>query len=284
MATGAAWRSVQAADEPPDRRPLDVEDLTDALVRAGGLWRELVGVPQTASTNAHVAEAAHRGAAEGLVVTAEYQSRGRGRLDRGWQSPPGAGLTVSVLLRPEQVAISRWPWLPLLTGVAVAEATGRIAAVEIGLKWPNDVLVGGRKLAGILLERVGGSSAPAAVVGIGLNVTTTVEELVGPSATSLLLEGATTYDRPTVLRAVLSALEGWYVGWRSVGGDPDASGLRAAYESRSVTLGREVRVELPGRTWLTGTAEAVDDAGRLVVRDKTRRDTAVAAGDVIHLR
>ncbi len=284
MTTAAAWRSVQAAEASPERLPLDVEHLSDALVRAGGLWREVVVLPQTTSTNAHVAEAAHGGTAEGLVVTAEYQSRGRGRLDRGWQSPPRAGLTVSVLLRPQRVANNRWPWLPLLTGVAVAEATTRVTGVEVGLKWPNDLLVGGRKLAGILLERVGDSSAPAAVVGIGLNVTTTAEELVGPSATSLLLEGATTYDRPTVLRAVLSALEGWYLGWRSAGGDPDASGLRAAYESRSVTLGREVQVELPGRTWLTGTAEAVDEVGRLVVRDATGRDTAVAAGDVIHLR
>lgn len=241
-------------------------------------------VAQTTSTNAHVAEAAHRGAAEGLVVAAEYQSRGRGRLDRGWESPPGAGLTFSVLLRPQQVASNRWPWLPLLTGVAVAEATTRLAAVEAGLKWPNDVLVGGRKLAGILLERVGGSSAPAAVVGVGLNVTTTAEELAEPTATSLLLEGATTYDREAVLRAVLHTLEALYTRWRSVGGDPDASGLRTAYESRSVTLGREVRVELPGRTWLTGTADTVDDAGRLVVRDSTGRDTAVAAGDVVHLR
>ncbi len=275
---------MQADDEPPERRPLDVEDLTDALVRAGGLWRELVVVPQTTSTNAHVAEAAHRGAAEGLVVAAEYQSRGRGRLDRGWHSPPGAGLTFSVLLRPLGVPANRWTWLPLLAGVAVAEATTRVAGVEVGLKWPNDVLVGGRKLAGVLLERVGASSGPAAVVGVGLNVTTTAEELVEPSATSLLLEGATAYDRATVLRGVLSTLEGWYLRWRSAGGDTDASGLRAAYESRSVTLGREVRVELPGRTRLTGTAKAVDDLGRLVVRDSTGRDTAVAAGDVIHLR
>lgn len=275
---------MQSGDQPPERRPLDVERLSGTLVSAGGLWRELVVVPQTTSTNAHVAEAAHRGCAEGLVVAAEYQSRGRGRLDRGWQSPPRAGLTFSVLLRPQGVPANRWPWLPLLAGVAVVEATTRVSAVEAGLKWPNDVLVGNRKLAGVLLERVGVASAPAAVVGVGLNVTTTAEELVTPAATSLLLEGATTYDRATVLGAVLSTLERWYLGWRSARGDAEASGLRAAYESRSVTLGREVRVELPGRTWLTGTAKAVDDAGRLVVRDSTGRDTAVAAGDVLHLR
>ena len=253
------------------------------MVAPGGLWGEFVVVPQTTSTNAHVAEAAHRGAAEGLVVAAEYQSRGRGRLDRGWHSPPGAGLTFSVLLRPQEVPSNRWPWLPLLAGVVVVEATTRLAAVEAGLKWPNDVLVGGRKLAGILLERVGGSTA-AAVLGVGVNVTTTARELVEPTATSLLLEGAMTDDREAILCAVLRTLEESYGRWRSAGGDPDASRLRAAYESRSVTLGREVRVELPGRTWLTGTARAVDEVGRLVVRDVTGRDPAVAAGDVIHLR
>lgn len=247
-----------------DRPPLRASALSRALEQDG--FR--VEVLATAgSTNALVADRARAGEPHGLVVVAEEQTQGRGRLDRSWQSPPRAGLTFSVLLRPS-LEPHRLGWVPLWGGLAVARAVREQTGVEAVVKWPNDVQVGGRKLAGLLAESVGDVGAGAVVLGIGLNVTTRREELPVETATSLLLEGATTTDRDTVLRAVLRALAGAL-------GDQDV----ASYRELCSTLGREVRVELPGGTSVTGVAEAVDDDGRLVVDG-----TPYAAGDVVHLR
>ncbi|HEV8055605.1 MAG TPA: biotin--[acetyl-CoA-carboxylase] ligase, partial [Nocardioidaceae bacterium] len=150
-----------------DRPPLDPAALRRSLVDGASRWRDIVVRESVESTNAEVAELALGGAGEGVVVVAEHQRGGRGRQGRVWQAPPRSGLAVSMLLRPDRVAAARWPWLPLLTGVAVAEAVRRCADVEAVLKWPNDVLVGGRKLAGILVERVEVGGRAAAVVGIG---------------------------------------------------------------------------------------------------------------------
>ena len=152
-------------------------------------------------------------------------------------------------------------------------------AVERRLKWPNDVLVGDRKLAGILVERVAGPAGPVAVVGVGINVADH-DELPVPTATSLALEGAT-LDRTDLLQAVLAGIAGELAGWRSSGGDP--TGLRASYRAQCGTLGRDVRVELPGGGEVVGRAEDVDDQGRLVVRVAGGGTCALSAGDVVHL-
>ncbi|MGB6456046.1 MAG: biotin--[acetyl-CoA-carboxylase] ligase, partial [Streptosporangiaceae bacterium] len=229
--------------------------------------------------------AARAGAAAGSVLVAEEQSAGRGRLDRSWQSRPGAGLTFSVLLRPAGVPPGSRGWLPLLTGVAVSRALATQAAVDAGLKWPNDVLVSGAdgplKLAGILAEQAG----DAIVVGVGLNVSATRQELPPGKAASLLLAGGANLDRQAILTAVLRELEHWYVRWTGAArpGDAIASGLRAAYLRVCWTVGRDVRVELPGGRVLAGHARDVDDSGRLLV---TAPDGvhAVSAGDVVHVR
>lgn len=246
-----------------DRPPLRLRSLQRALAPDG--WRVEV-LSQTASTNAVVAERARAGEAGGLVVVAEAQTAGRGRLDRSWLSPPRAGLTFSVLVRPELPA-AQWPWLPLWTGLAVAAALRDRAEVDAVLKWPNDVLIGERKVCGVLAEV---PEAGAAVLGIGLNVTTGAEELPHAQATSLRLEQAATTDRDTVLRAVLRALI-------RVLADPEQA--RADYRALCRTVGRGVRVELPGDRAVQGTAEGVDDDGRLVVEGQ-----AYGAGDVVHLR
>ncbi|RKE09423.1 biotin--[acetyl-CoA-carboxylase] ligase [Catellatospora citrea] len=239
---------------------------------------------ETGSTNADAAAAAREGAAEGLVVTADAQTAGRGRLGRTWVSPPRAGLAVSVLLRPAS-DVSGWGWLPLLGGVALAEAVRAVTGLEPALKWPNDLLIGGRKCAGLLAE----VPVPGAVViGIGLNVSLRPEELpetpTGLPATSLLLAGATEADRTALLTALLERLGAHYDAWQAAGGDPDKSGLRDAYLRMCATLGRQVSVMLPGGTTdLTGEAVTVDTEGRLVVRTATG-DRPVAAGDVVHLR
>ncbi|MGZ4488005.1 MAG: biotin--[acetyl-CoA-carboxylase] ligase [Nocardioides sp.] len=243
-----------------DRPPLRASALSRALEPDGFRVQVLA---TAGSTNALVAERARAGEPHGLVVVAEEQTAGRGRLDRSWQSPPRAGLTFSVLLRPA-LEPHRLGWVPLWGGLAVARAVREQTGVEAVVKWPNDVQVDGRKLAGLLAESVAG----AVVLGIGLNVTTRREELPVETATSLQLEGATTTDRDTVLRAVLRALAGAL-------GDRDV----ASYREVCSTLGRQVRVELPGGESVTGLAEAVDDDGRLVVDG-----TPYAAGDVVHLR
>ena len=259
-----------------DRRPLDVAELHGRLITAGGLWPEVTVVPQTGSTNADLLEEARAGAAEGLVLVAEEQTAGRGRLGRSWSAPPGAGLIFSVLLRPAGVPAARLGWLPLLTGVAVATAVRETTAVPASLKWPNDVLVGDRKLAGILAEAHG----DAVVVGVGLNVTLSQPELPVPTATSLLIEDAASTDRGELLAAILAGLARRYQAWRT---DPDGAELRADYLRWSATVGREVRVELPGGTRLSGTAEDVDEVGRLVVRTPDNL-VRVGAGDVVHVR
>ncbi|MDX6200100.1 MAG: BirA family transcriptional regulator [Actinomycetota bacterium] len=245
-----------------ERPPLRAAALTKAL--AGDGWRVEV-LERAGSTNAVVA---HRAAAQepaGLVVAAERQLSGRGRLDRSWVSPPRAGLTFSVLLRPDLPA-AQWAWLPLLAGVAVAQALCAQTGLDVALKWPNDVLIGGRKVAGLLAETV---PPDGLVVGIGLNVTTTRAELPYDGATSLRLEDAATTDRDTLLRAILRELT-------NVLSDVDAG--RTAYRELCTTIGELVRLELPSGS-VEGPADAIDDDGRLVVGG-----TAYSVGDVVHLR
>jgi BirA family biotin operon repressor/biotin-[acetyl-CoA-carboxylase] ligase len=245
-----------------DRPPLNAAALTSALAPDG--WRVEV-LERAGSTNAVVSHRAAAGEPAGLVVVAERQLSGRGRLDRTWVSPARAGLTFSLLLRPD-LPVAEWGWLPLLSGVAVARALRAQAKVDAVLKWPNDVLVAGRKLCGVLAEIV----APGGLVlGIGLNVTTTRAELPHDGTTSLRLEDAATTDRDTLLRAILRELS-------TALGDVEAG--RHAYRGLCATLGEPVRVELPTGS-VEGRAERIDDDGRLVVAG-----TPYGAGDVVHLR
>ncbi|MFB7108091.1 biotin--[acetyl-CoA-carboxylase] ligase [Streptomyces sp. NPDC056190] len=269
-----------------DRPPLNAGALRRGLVRADGLWSEVDVVQSTGSTNTDlVARAAAGKAAEGAVLVAEEQTSARGRLDRRWTAPPRSGLFFSVLLRPSEVPVARWGWLPLLTGVAVATGLSRSAGVDTALKWPNDLLVtvGGeeRKAGGILAERAG---EDAVVIGVGVNVTLRQEELPVPQAGSLALAGAVSTDRDPLLRAVLRSLEDWYGRWRAAGGDPAASGLQETYAAGCATLGRVVRAELPGDRSLVGEAVAVDGDGRLVIATEEGVQEPVGAGDIVHLR
>jgi BirA family transcriptional regulator, biotin operon repressor / biotin---[acetyl-CoA-carboxylase] ligase len=271
------------SDRPdPDRRALDASALRRDLIGADALWHRIDILDRTESTNADAAAAAREGVPEGLVVTTEHQVAGRGRLGRSWQSPPMSGLAVSVVLRPASVAPARWPWLPLLAGVAVRESVVDSAGVDASLKWPNDVLVAGRKLAGILVERVDTPIGAAAVVGIGVNVSLDTAELPVPEATSLALAGAVTTDRTVLTEALLRRLAAHYRAWLSVAGDPEHS-LRAEYAAACGTIGQRVRIELPDGSAMVGLALGIDPAGRLEVDVDGERQT-VGAGDVVHLR
>ncbi|MEU4421961.1 biotin--[acetyl-CoA-carboxylase] ligase [Actinoplanes sp. NPDC024001] len=275
-----------------DRPPLSARALTRALVVPGGFWSRLDLRDETGSTNADAAEAARQGEPEGLVVVAESQVAGRGRRDRQWVSPPRAGLTLSVLLRPgaagpqrdwAPVPAAAFGWLPLLAGVTLRTAVTEVAGVEAALKWPNDLLVGDRKCAGILAEVAG----DAVVIGIGLNVSTRAEELpatTGVAATSLRVAGAEHLDRDPLLRALLRGLARWYQGWREAGGDAEMCGLLGEYQRGCATVGRTVRVLLPGGGELTGEALSVDRDGQLVIRTVDAGEHRVSAGDVLHVR
>lgn len=285
-----------------ERPPLRAEALRRALIDGRGVWTDLQVTASTGSTNADVAAAARSGAPEGLVVTADEQTAGRGRLGRAWATPPRTALAVSVLLRPAPVPPARWGWLPLLAGLAVLDAVNA-TGIQARLKWPNDVLVGERKLAGILAERVTGAGTDRAgtdrvgsgragsdgvVVGVGLNVSLTAAELPAPTATSLLIEQANVLDRDPLLRALLRALGRRYDTWRSVLGDvggvgDGGDGTREAYVGACSTLGRTVRVQLPGGALVTGRARDIDPDGRLVL-DVAGEPLAIASGDVVHVR
>ncbi|MET9305441.1 biotin--[acetyl-CoA-carboxylase] ligase [Streptomyces cellulosae] len=274
-----------------ERPPLNAAALRRALVREGGLWRELDVVQRTGSTNSDlvaraVGSAGAGGLGEGVVLVAEEQSAARGRLDRKWVAPARSGLFFSVLLRPgDAVPMERWGWLPLLTGVAVATGLARAGGVDTALKWPNDVLVtvGGeeRKAGGILAEASGDGGV---VVGVGVNVSLRADELPVPTAGSLALAGAVSTDRDPLLRAVLRGLEDWYGRWRAAEGDAGACGLQEAYAAGCATLGRRVRAELPGDRALVGEAVAVDGDGRLVLATEAGVQEPVGAGDIVHLR
>jgi BirA family biotin operon repressor/biotin-[acetyl-CoA-carboxylase] ligase len=270
-ATSSRWSDL-------DRPALDGPALQTAVTRDSALWQSLEVVPEIGSTNAALASAAADGAPEGTVLVAEHQVAGKGRLDRVWTSPPRAGLTVSFLLRPD-VPSARRGWLPLLTGVALAEAVGEVTGVRASLKWPNDLLaVDGRKLAGILAE----ASGTAVVVGVGLNVNTTVDELPD-TGTSLARVLGSAVDRGPVLLAFLRAVERRYRRWTEVLGDPVSSGLAQDYLAWSSTVGTEVAVTLPDGSTLSGTAQAVDWDGRLVVATDSGT-VELASGDVRHMR
>jgi BirA family transcriptional regulator, biotin operon repressor / biotin---[acetyl-CoA-carboxylase] ligase len=237
-------------------------------------------VDEATSTNALVAERALAGESEGLVVVAEHQTAGRGRLDRTWETPARASLTFSMLLRP--VAPTRsWPWLPLLTGYAVDKAL-KALGYDAGVKWPNDVLIGERKVAGILVERLETPQGAAAVVGVGLNVDLAADELPVETATSLGIESGTTPDRTQVLIDVLSTLHETYDAWQ-IGEDLGGMRLAESYAAACVTVGREVRVDLPSGEALTGLASSIDPGGRLVV-EGPQGPVPVGAGDVVHVR
>ncbi|MFC4947141.1 biotin--[acetyl-CoA-carboxylase] ligase [Pseudonocardia sp. GCM10023141] len=259
--------------------PLDIDALRAALI---GPWAQVDVVERTGSTNADLVAAAAQGAPDRTVLVAEFQESGRGRLTRSWSSAPGTALMVSVLLRPVGVSPSRFGWLPLLAGLSLLDTVRELTAVPAGLKWPNDLLIGAqqRKAAGILAE-VADSVRPAVVIGMGINVHASPPEQAG--ASSLTAEGAD-IDRATLLVTLLNRLLEREAAWREGSGDPDLTRLRADYRAGCVSLGSEVRVELPGGASFTGIAEDVDRDGRLLLLDAAGHRRAVAAGDVVHLR
>jgi BirA family biotin operon repressor/biotin-[acetyl-CoA-carboxylase] ligase len=234
-------------------------------------------VDETGSTNADLVARAGRGEdIAGAVLLAEHQTAGRGRHGRSWSAAPRSQISMSVGVDTTGVTPDGWGWLPLLTGLAVVETVRERCGVDAGLKWPNDVLVGTGKLAGILAE----VAAPVIVVGLGLNVSLTSDELPDPHAVSLAMLGSEP-DRTELTAALLAALDERLRRWRAARG-ADAT-LAADYRAASTTIGTRVRAILPGDREIIGTATGIDDSGRLLIDDAGTTVT-VSAGDITHLR
>jgi BirA family transcriptional regulator, biotin operon repressor / biotin---[acetyl-CoA-carboxylase] ligase len=253
-----------------------------------GLVPELIVCDTTPSTNAELADRARRGglASFTTLVTTD-QTAGRGRLGRTWVAPAGSALAVSVLVVPHTasgpLALDRFGWLPIAAGIAMTDAVAdTLPDASTGFKWPNDVLVNGRKVCGVLAELLPEQSS--VVIGAGVNIGMTVEQLPVDTATSLAIEGGGDVAPDTVLAGYLTHLRRLVEGYLAADGDAERSGLAGLARSRCITLGRAVRVELPHGAEIAGTATALDGDGRLVVRLEDGREETIAAGDVTHAR
>jgi BirA family transcriptional regulator, biotin operon repressor / biotin---[acetyl-CoA-carboxylase] ligase len=314
------------------RRPLRPDLLHERLVVSGPVDRLQV-VDRAGSTNTDLAAALRADPAAwgdvGVLVT-EHQVEGRGRSGRAWQTPPAAALTFSIALRPP-AGPEAVGWLPLLAGLAVVRAIRTVSEVPVALKWPNDLMVDvpgavdldgwgtERKVGGILAELVPTPGGTVVVVGIGVNVSQTADELPVPSALSLAgaraaapaatapaatapaatgtagggaaggddagaLRGPDPLDRDALLVAGVEQLTTLVEQWQRAGGDVGAAGLVGEVAAVCTTLGRSVRAELPGDRELVGTAVGLGTDGSLLVRDAADEVHAVRAGDVRHVR
>lgn len=255
------------------REPLDREALHEALVTPASPWTGVDVHPALGSTNA---EAARVGTPYHVVVT-DHQQAGRGRLGRTWETPAQTSVTLSVLLPVPDVGRE---WMPLMTALAVRDGIRDVTDLDSGLKWPNDVLLPAdeeRKVSGILCEL----QPAGVVVGLGINVDQTRDELPVDTATSLRLAGAPDVRREDLVVAVLGHLARWHADL--LAGSETRARVHAAYRSACLTIGRDVELHHATGAPRRARAVGVSEEGRLVVRS-AGAEYAVAAGDVVHLR
>ena len=233
------------------------------------------------STNTELARLASEGAEEGLAIVAEEQTAGRGRLQRAWSSPKGAGLYFSILLRPV-MAPDHWPLITFMAALAVGDALNEAAGVETDIKWPNDLLSGERKICGILAEAIETPSGRAVIVGIGINLT----QAAFPSelrevATSVAEASGREPEREALIASLLRALSRWYSLLHEVGGREK---IVAAWSSRSsYATGKLVQVSNGDEIW-QGTTCGVEHDGALRLETGNGETRLIRAGDVHSLR
>jgi len=244
-------------------------------------FRDVRHFAEIDSTNRYLLDEARAGAPEGVVAVADHQSAGRGRLGRAWSAPPGASLLVSVLLRPG-LPMERLHLVTMALGLAACDAVWLTAGFSPSLKWPNDLVVGSRKLAGMLAESVvDGGEVSALVAGIGLNVNwDEFPPEIAETAVACNMVTGEPVDRDDLLVRLLERFDGRYGSLARPGG---GEGTVGEYRQRCATLGRRVRVEQPSGAF-EGVARDVDDAGHLLVERDDGVVTTVTAADVIHLR
>lgn len=246
------------------------------------IGKEVWRYREVASTNDELKELASSGAPEGCCVVADSQTKGKGRLGRTWVSPPDVGLYLSCLVKPSLPPESL-SLFTLLAGGAVAQALGEATGLEVKLKWPNDLLHQEKKLGGVLTELTSHEAGGVSVVmGIGVNINTPPEAFppeVRPSATSLRQAAGKSFERLTLLKAVLLELDASYAAFRDEGPGP----VLDSWRKSASTLGRRVRVELSGET-VEGHALGLTETGQLLVRTDQGLEVVVLAGDVVHLK
>lgn len=274
--------------------PLDQELLESLLLRPHGPLAGLTVLDAVGSTNTHlVQQLAAAGSSFVLpaVAVAEFQTDGKGRSGRVWQTPLGSALTASLISKIAAPIHAR-SWIPMLAGLAVVTALRSTLGVDAVSKWPNDILVPTeepdlegwvnlRKLGGILVEV---AETDTVVIGVGLNVTMTREQLPVPSATSLYLIGCQNLDRNMLLASFAQSFTQIFETWADHEWDIEASGLKGELAAISATLGSDVRVELTDGTTLFGKAVAFAADGGLEVEDVRGATQTVRSGDVYHLR
>ena len=247
------------------RAPLDPSQIAATLSH---YWRVSV-VDLTTSTQEDLAEKINSGDAHsGDVIVANFQSAGRGLLDRTFSAPASTALLFSLYLTPQK-SRTEWGFLPLLAGISIAETLNKVNA-GISIKWPNDLLINEKKVGGII-STVHGEGV---IIGIGINVSMSAQELPLESATSLGLAGVSNLDRNLLLSMILNSLESDFSHW-----DLGESFLDR-YLDLSATILSNVRIELPGGREILATAISIDEQGRLNLDD----GQVVSVGDVIHLR
>lgn len=259
----------------PDRLyPEEVKDDLGTSI----IGRQVYYYADVASTNAVAKGLAREGCPEGTLVVAEEQGGGRGRLDRGWFSPPGLGIWASLVLRPA-VSPADVAQLTMVTAVALAGALRRETSLPVGIKWPNDLLIGGKKIVGILTEMSADMDrVKYAVVGFGLNVNIGREDFppeLLDTATSLSLEAGKHFSRAALLKAILVELEQKYLAWLNQG----FASLLGQWREMCVTLDCPVTIRTLKESW-EGYAEGVNDSGALLVRTATGELRCLTAGEV----
>jgi BirA family biotin operon repressor/biotin-[acetyl-CoA-carboxylase] ligase len=241
----------------------------------------LLALPETGSTNQDLlALAESQNHPEFFTLITEFQTAGRGRLDRSWQAEPGSSVMASVLVRPSFKDPDGIGWLSLLMAEAIRTALAKLG-IDARIKWPNDVLVDGLKISGVLAEA--NADLSAVVVGFGINVNQSAGELPTSSATSLLQAGATSLDRDDLLAQTLGSFKHLYLELVEAGGNAMASGLRTRIIQASATIGELVEISFPDGTSAIGEAVDIEPSGRLQVLSATKT-LSVSAGDVLHLR
>lgn len=269
---------MKGLDRTAGEEHFDVDSFTGLLATSWLTWR-IRYLSFVDSTNRLALDLARQGEPEGTAVLADAQGSGRGRLGRSWYSPPGRNVYLSVILRPK-IEEARAPLLAMVAGVAAAEAIGELCPGDVKLKWPNDVLISGKKVCGILAQAAGGTSL-AVVVGIGLNVNMDRGDLPGElkdSATSLMLAAERRLCREEAAALVCAKLAGWYRTFLEEGFGP----VKREWLSRTVLVGETVRV-LFGEEKIEGIARGIDEDGALILEGKggMRR---VLAGDATFLK
>ena len=227
-------------------------------------------VDLTASTQSDLAELVNSSVAKsGDVIAAEFQSAGRGRLDRTFEAPPASALLFSFYLQPKRER-SDWSFISLLAAIAAQEVISNDIVDKVSLKWPNDILIGEKKVAGLLAQ----ISNDGIIIGLGINVAMTIEELPVETATSLAISGSKQLDRNLILSKFLNVFADNFANWE------DGADFLDRYSQVCATLGRQVQIEVTGRTNRIGIAQSINEFGALVLADGFE----VNVGDVVHLR